>query len=78
MRDWRLYLRILRQVANYEEALQERQGWDKCKYCGKKATRLHARHDNGELESLCEEHYSRWHEPLQSTIEQFAGGVRNA
>lgn len=35
----------------------------RCK-CGKKATRLHARHDNGELENLCEDCYGNWHPPI--------------
>jgi hypothetical protein len=33
----------------------------KCAYCRRKATRNHARHDNSNLESLCEIHYARWH-----------------
>jgi hypothetical protein len=33
----------------------------KCVVCGKNATRCHARHDNGKLENLCEEHYAVWH-----------------
>ena len=32
-----------------------------CKYCNKPATRNHARHDTGELEELCEDHYKEWH-----------------
>jgi len=39
----------------------------KCKYCNNKAKRLHARHDNGELENLCEIHYFEW-EPTQAKI----------
>jgi len=33
----------------------------KCEYCKNKATRYHARHDNGKLENLCEKHYAVWH-----------------
>ena len=36
----------------------------KCKVCGREATRLHARHDDGTLEYLCEEHYGYWHPEL--------------
>jgi len=35
--------------------------WPNCKYCKRKATRYHARHDTGKLENLCEKHYSKWH-----------------
>ena len=40
----------------------------KCKYCDKEATRLHARHDTGELEYLFEDSY----ETLHNTINEIS------
>ena len=41
----------------------------KCKYCEKDATRLHARHDTGALEYLCETRYQTVHESFKEISE---------
>lgn len=37
----------------------------KCRYCGSRSSRLHARHDTGVLEELCEYCYKLWHGDLK-------------